>query len=1148
MLSKILKAITGDPNGREVARLRPIVEQINALQDEFRAYSDAQLQELTRGFQERLRQATREGQARLDELQGEMDREPDEDERRRLRLEVQECRAELDKDIRRILDEILPRAFAAVREAARRSIGQSHYDEQLMAGIVLHQGKVAEQKTGEGKTLTASLPLYLNALAGKGVHLVTPNDYLSRVGGGWMGPIYHRLGLSVGVICHEFAGLYDPDYVDPEEHGGDSRLVHWRPCERREAYRADITYGTNNEFGFDYLRDNMVVALRDCVQRELYYAIVDEVDNILIDEARTPLIISGEAEEPTSNYQRFAALVRNLREEDDYTVEVKERIVTLTEAGIEKVERALGIDNLYSPEHFELTPYLENALKAKVLFQKDHDYVVQDGQVIIVDEFTGRLMHGRRYSEGLHQAIEAKEGVRIQRESLTVATITFQNYFRMYQRLAGMTGTAATEKEELYSIYGLDVVVLPTHKPMVREDAPDVVYKTAEAKFHAVVEEIEALHKQGQPVLVGTAAVETSEMLSGMLRKRRIEHNVLNAKLHEKEAFVIAQAGRPGAVTIATNMAGRGVDILLGGNPDGLTAQLLEKRFYESARSFVRAVLANDLQGARQLAQRISGLTESSIGEVHALKEEFDSYHRLSEDGSERPRFIVKKLLDEGQIIADQARVARELVRAILEENWSRVLDLTTDGRYLTEDLKEEVQRLRVQGRGLSEELIGDVKRLRADYEAEGGEVEFIARRLFARYYNTMMALIRHVLGGDLEGARALVSEHPELSEGLIAEIQAIQEDWHSDHQKVVDLGGLHIIGTERHEARRIDNQLRGRAGRQGDAGSSRFYVSLEDELMRRFGGPAVAGIMDRLGVDENIPIEHGMVSKAIESAQVRVEGFNFDLRKHILEYDDVVNQQRQVIYDQRRLVLSEANLKPIILDILKDELRALVMTYTSAEDEEEWDLKTLQTIVERMIHPPKGYSAAGWANMSPEEITEEVLRLAEESYEVHERAVNSVKEALRTGEEPMRQLERLVMLRAIDSRWVRHLTALDELREGIGLRAIGQRNPLVEYKREAFDTFEELLDNIKHDVAGMILNVSFQVQPRKPQPVRYAGASGGSAGSLRPARAKVGRNDPCPCGSGKKFKNCCMREGLSPEEAAAKAKRPAAKAAPTRH
>ncbi len=1146
MLGKIFRAIAGDPNEREIARLRPIVQEINALEGEFRALSDAQLQELTRSFQERLRRATSAGQAKLNELQRELDREPDEDERRRLRQEIKELKAQLEKETRRILDEILPRAFAAVREAARRSIGQFHYDEQLMAGIVLHQGKVAEQKTGEGKTLTASLPLYLNALAGRGVHLVTPNDYLSRVGGGWMGPIYHRLGLSVGVICHNFAGLYDPDYVDPEEHGGDSRLVHWRPCDRREAYRADITYGTNNEFGFDYLRDNMVLDLRDCVQRELYYAIVDEVDNILIDEARTPLIISGEAEEPTAHYQRFAALVRNLREDVDYTVDAKERIVTLTEAGIEKVERALGIDNLYSPEHFELTPYLENALRAKALFQRDRDYVVQDGQVIIVDEFTGRLMYGRRYSHGLHQAIEAKEGVRIQRESLTVATITFQNYFRMYQRLAGMTGTAATEKEELYTIYGLDVVVIPTHKPMIRVDYPDVVYKTAKAKFRAVVEEIEALHRKGQPVLVGTTAVETSEMLSEMLRKRHIEHNVLNAKLHEQEALVIAQAGRPGAVTIATNMAGRGVDILLGGNPDGLTAHLLEKRFFDSARSFVRAVLADDLQGARQLAQRVSGLTEDSIAEVRKLKEEYDSYHRLDEEGGGRARFIVKKLLDGGRIVSDQARVARELVRAVLEENWPRVLDLTTDGRYLSEDLREEVQRLRAQGRGLSEELVGEVKRLRADYEAEGGEVEFIARRLFARYYNAMMAIIRCVLNDELERARELVRAHPELSESLIAEIQAIQEDWRRDHQRVVELGGLHVIGTERHEARRIDNQLRGRAGRQGDPGSSRFYVSLEDDLMKRFGGPAVAGIMSRLGVDENTPIEHPMISKAIESAQVRVEGYNFDLRKHLLEYDDVVNQQRQVIYDQRRLVLSEPNLKPIILDILKEELRSLVMAYTGAADEAEWDLKALHVAVDWMIHLPKGHSVAAWENMSPEEIAEEVCRLAEASYEAHERNVNAAKELLQMNEEPMRQLERLVMLRAIDSRWVHHLTALDELREGIGLRAVGQRNPLVEYKREAFDAFETLLADIKRDIATMILNSSFQIQPRRPRPTRYAGASGGAAGSLRPAHVKVGRNDPCPCGSGKKFKNCCMREGLSPEEAAAKAKRPAEKATPT--
>jgi preprotein translocase SecA subunit len=1146
MLSKIFKAVLGDPHEREVMRLRPIVAEVNALEPEMRALSDAGLQELTRSFQARLGQATSDGQAKLKELQEELDREPDDDERRRLRLEVQELRAALDKDIRAILDEILPRAFAAVREAARRTIGQSHYDEQLMAGIVLHQGKVAEQKTGEGKTLTASLPLYLNALAGRGVHLVTPNDYLSRVGGGWMGPIYHRLGLSVGVIAHDFAGLYDPDYVDAAEHGGDSRLVHWRLCERRDAYRADITYGTNNEFGFDYLRDNMVQSAQQCVQRELYYAIVDEVDNILIDEARTPLIISGEAEEPTEHYKRFAAIVRSFQEDVDYTVEAKERIVILTEEGISKAERALGIDNLYSPEHFELTPYLENALKAKAVFQKDHDYVVSDGQVIIVDEFTGRLMHGRRYSEGLHQAIEAKEGVRVQRESLTVATITFQNYFRMYQRLAGMTGTAETEKEELYSIYGLDVVVLPTHRPMVRLDYPDVIYKTSAAKFRAVVDEIEELHQKGQPVLVGTAAVETSEMLSGMLRKRAIPHNVLNAKLHEKEAFVIAQAGRPGTVTIATNMAGRGVDILLGGNPDGLAAHLLEVRFFESAKSFVRAVLSNDLQGARQLAERTPGLSEASIEEVRRLKAEFDGYHLRSEDGSERPRFIVRKLLEEGQIRQEQSRVARELVRAILDEDWPRVMDFTGDGRNLRDDLAQEVRSLRAVGLGLSEELVGDVKRLRADYEVEGGEIEFVARRLFAHYYNTMIAIIRCVLSDDIEGARELVRQHPELSEDLIAEIQGIMDDWRRNHEHIKQLGGLHIIGTERHEARRIDNQLRGRSGRQGDSGSSRFYVSLEDDLMKRFGGPAVAGIMSRLGVDEDTPIEHDMVSRAIASAQVRVEGFNFDLRKHILEYDDVVNQQRQVIYDQRRLVLSEANLKPIILDILKEELSSTVDAYT-AGDEEEWDLKSLHAAVDRLIHLPPSASVASWANMAANQISDQVLELAEAAYDAHEKRVNEEAKDLIQGDvEPMRQLERLIMLRAMDHHWTRHLTALDELREGIGLRAVGQRNPLVEYKREAFDTFEALLANIKRDVANLVLNTRFVAEPRAPRRMRYAGATGGSAGSLRPARsAKVGRNDPCPCGSGKKYKNCCLREGLSPEQAAAKAKRTPEKAPP---
>ncbi|MCD6518501.1 MAG: preprotein translocase subunit SecA [Anaerolineae bacterium] len=948
---KVLKKLLGDPNTRTLERLRPLVEQINALEPEMKARSDEEFRELTESFRQRLREATAELKDQLRRLEEELDREQDADERRSLRLRIEELKGEIDAREQRILDEILPVAFAAVREASVRTIGLRHFDVQLLGGIVLHQNKIAEMKTGEGKTLVATLPLYLNALTGRGVHLVTPNDYLSKVGAQWMGPIYHFLGLSVGVIQSMgedpsmSSFLFDPDYVS-----ADDRYQHLRPCSRKEAYDADITYGTNNEFGFDYLRDNMVLDLSQCVQRELYYAIIDEVDNILIDEARTPLIISGEAEESTEEYRRFARLVKSLREGVDYIVDEKQRIVTITEEGIAKVERMLGIDNLYSPEHYNLTPYLENALKAKALFKRDRDYIVRDGQVIIVDEFTGRLMYGRRYSEGLHQAIEAKENVPIRRESLTMATITFQNYFRMYRRLAGMTGTAATEAEEFSQIYNLDVVVIPTHKPMIRIDYPDVVYKTAEAKFRAVVKEIQECYKARRPVLVGTLAIETSEMLSKRLKRLGIPHQVLNAKHHEREAQIIAQAGRPGAVTIATNMAGRGVDILLGGNPEGLAREELRRKGY-------------DLQN---------------------------------------------------------------LDPQVWEEAYRRA-----------------------------------------------------------------------------------------------------KEQCDADHELVVKLGGLHVLGTERYEARRIDNQLRGRAGRQGDPGSSRFYVSLEDDLMRRFGGPKVAKLMDRLGVDEDTPIEHGMVAKAIENAQIRVEGYNFDLRKHLLEYDDVLNQQRQVIYEQRRLILAEPNLKPIVLDILEERLRELVAAYTMG-DEEEWDLKALHTAVDRMIHLPPGHLASAWEGMSAEEIADQVVALARESYDALEK---------RIGEEQMRQIERFVMLRMIDHHWMRHLTALDELRQGIGLRAIGQRNPLVEYKREAFQAFEQLQENIKTDIANFVLNVRFEEQPRRPRPVRYSGATGGAAGSLRPARKhklKVGRNDPCPCGSGKKYKNCCLRKGLSPEEAAA--------------
>jgi len=957
------KRLFRDPSQRAIDKIQPIVDQVNALEPTMQARTDDELRALTREFQERIQSATAEDQAAISDLRDQVDREPDADRRRELRREIERLQSRMDDVERTLLDEILPTAFAAVREAARRTIGLRHYDVQIIGGVVLHQGRIAEMKTGEGKTLVATLPLYLNALTGRGVHLVTPNDYLSKVGAQWMGPVYHLLGLSVGVIQSigndpsMSSFLFDPDY--PTE---DDRYLHLRPVTRREAYQADITYGTNNEFGFDYLRDNMVLDLDQCVQRELYYAIVDEIDNILIDEARTPLIISGQAEESTEWYRRFADIAARLHEGTHYVVDEKQRLVSATDEGISQVERLLGIDNIYSPEHYELTPYLENALKAKALFQRDRNYIVQDGEVIIVDEFTGRLMYGRRYSEGLHQAIEAKERVPIQRESLTLATITFQNFFRMYRRLAGMTGTAATEEEEFHLIYDLDVVVIPTHEPMIREDYPDVVYKTTAAKYRAALDEIKREHERGRPILVGTLAIETSEMLSHKLKRMGIPHEVLNAKHHEREAHIIAQAGRPGAVTIATNMAGRGVDILLGGNPEGMAREVLRKR-------------------------------------------------------------------------------------------------------------------------GLS-----------------------------------------------------LQKVEPDIWEQALAEANEICA---RDHQKVVELGGLHVIGTERYEARRIDNQLRGRAGRQGDPGSSRFYVALDDELMRRFGGESLAHLMDRLGVDDDIPIEHNMVSRAIENAQVRVEGYNFDLRKHILEYDDVVNQQRQVIYDQRRLILSESNLRPMITEILEEVLSGLIAEFcaiaTSVDADDEGALLALHATIDRMVHLPEKMSPERWRNMTEQEILTELFPLLEQRYDEHEREV---------GSDLMRQLERVVMLRVIDRAWVDHLTALDELREGIGLRAVGQRNPLVEYKREAFAMFDQLLESVKMTIGSMILNVRVQQAPAAPRPTRFSGASGGSAGSVRPQQrrvTKVGRNDPCPCGSGKKYKYCCLREGLSPEEAAAKAKKPVA-------
>ncbi|MGD0351939.1 MAG: preprotein translocase subunit SecA [Dehalococcoidia bacterium] len=856
-----------DSNEKELRRLEPIIDQINSLEPDFQKLSDAELR------------------AKTDELKG--------------RLKNNET-----------LDDILPEAFAAAREASRRTIGERHFDMQLMGGMVLHQGKIAEMKTGEGKTLVATLPLYLNALTGEGCHLVTVNDYLARRDAYWMGPIYHALGLTVASIYPTQgptdqlpALIYDPDYTSEK----DTRWPHFRPVTRRQAYAADITYGTNNEFGFDYLRDNMAIDLSQCVQRTLNYAIVDEVDNILIDEARTPLIISGTGEEAAQKYYTFARLVPQLKKDEDYTVEEKERQTYLTDSGMTKMEKWLRHDgllkapSLYDPANYSLTQYLENALKAYVLFRKDRDYMVKDGQVIIVDEFTGRLMFGRRYSEGLHQAIEAKERVKIQRESITLATITFQNYFRLYKKLAGMTGTAATEAEEFHKIYKLEVVVVPTNKPMIRMDNPDQIYKDEETKFKAVAKGIENLHQQGTPVLIGTVSIEKSELLSDLLKRRGVPHQILNAKQHEKEAGIIAQAGRVGAVTVATNMAGRGVDIILGGIP----------------------------------AER----------------------------------------------------------------------DAT---------------------------------------------------------------------------------------------------EWQKEHDKVIELGGLHVIATERHEARRIDNQLRGRSGRQGDPGSSRFYVSLEDDVVRRFGGDRVKGFMDWAGFDENTPIEHSMVSKAIENAQVKVEGYHFDIRKHLVDFDDVVNKHREVIYAERRKILEGADLKSNILSMVCAEIEKLVAASCS-HDAMESDFTGLIEELSTIFTVPPDINPKSLSQMRPNEIAEKLIEYAGQLYEQREAEV---------GSDTMRIVERLVMLRSIDSLWKDHLTEMDHLRQQASLYAMRQIEPIVVYKKEGHAFFESLIAGIQHDVVHNIFTVTIQKKeaPAQRQPQKVA----------VPAGKKVGRNEPCPCGSGKKYKHCC--------------------------
>ena len=1054
MLGGLLKKVFGDPDDRVIAHLQKTAQAITELEPEYRELSDEALRAKTPAFRDRLASDT-------------------------------------------LLDDLLPEAFAAVREAARRTIGLRAYDVQLIGGMILHQGKVAEMRTGEGKTLVATLPLYLNALERQGAHLVTPNDYLAKVGVQWMGPVYHALGISVSVIQSgagrpdEASFRYDPDYASE-----DDRYQHLRPITRHDAYLTDITYGTNNEFGFDYLRDNMVVDLDRCTQRELVYAIVDEVDSILIDEARTPLIISGPADESSDLYRRFAQMAPSLHRDTDYEVDARTQIVIMTDEGVVKVESMVNIpegQSIYDSEHAAMLPYLDNALRAREFFALDKEYVIRDGEIIIVDQFTGRLMFGRRYSEGLHQAIEAKEGVEVRRESLTYATITFQNFFRMYGKLAGMTGTAATEEEELRRIYDLVVVVLPTNveyrakfgdltegrvglaqagvafsgvageednyrvtiydgpngqRYYQRLDMPDQIYKTEASKFGAVIDEIERTHKAGRPVLVGTTAIATSERLSKQLKRRKVPHAVLNAKYHEREALIIAQAGQPGVVTIATNMAGRGVDILLGGNPEGMARDQLRRE-------------------GEDLTTISSTAWENAIKMARSGQDPMVSY----------------------------------------EQRWAEVL------------------RDRV--------------------------------------------------------------------------LQCAE-----DREHVYAAGGLHVIGTERHESRRIDNQLRGRAGRQGDPGSSRFFISLGDELMRRFGGERLQPWMDRAGL-ESEALESKMLGKVIESVQERVEGYNFDVRKHVLEYDNVVNKQREVIYAERQKILGRDALHQDLMEMFEAEVQS-VMNGAAADDDDA-EPEALFAELRRFAPIPRGFGADKLEALEPEELVAQCVTWAEDVYQqMNQRLGADTYRTLRQRETPVKAIfegtdpfyravkaritasgeaeayakwydyplrrlpddleaqlqaavvdvqrvfrDRRLMLRQVDDHWVRHLTGLDMLREGIGLRAIGQQNPLVSYQREAFEMYQAMMASVQSQIVRSLFLVP-QIavaqgraqaattpfaHPRKRQLSFQAGNSQSSAAAPQPARTskRPGRNDPCWCGSGKKYKDCHWRSDRNKDSGASR-------------
>ncbi len=1194
---ELIKKIIGTKNEREIRRIQPLVEQFNVLEPQYEKLTNAELRAKTDEFKKRIQEATATLRATLEEKQAQAAAVTGE-EREGLKSEAEELEKELRQAGAKVLDSLLPEAFAAVREASRRTIGLRHFDVQLIGGVVLHEGKIAEMKTGEGKTLVATLPFYLNALEGKGVHLITVNDYLARRDVQWMGPIYHLLGLSVASIVHEASFLFDPTYITK-----DYRYLSLRPISRQEAYRADITYGTNNEFGFDYLRDNMKFSLEEYVQRDLNFAIVDEVDNILIDEARTPLIISGPAEESTDKYYVIDRIIPKLQRgaviqgdpsqerraaieaQGDYTVDEKSRTVTLTEIGVAKVERLLNIHNLYDPRQIDTLHHVHQALKAHALFKRDVDYVIKDGEVIIVDEFTGRLMPGRRWSDGLHQAIEAREGVHIREENQTLATITIQNYFRMYKKLAGMTGTADTEATEFKKIYKLDVMVIPTHRKMIRMDNPDVVYKSEKEKFDAVVEEIEAGHQKGQPALVGTTSVAKSELLSRMLKKKGVKHNVLNAVNHEAEATIIAQAGRYQAVTIATNMAGRGTDILLGGNPEFLARSDMENEWisrasklplqgatrYEDALRELKEKYEEEIQKAEGLYRKQGEIYEQQRGEalkrsteIQRRLRELSPFRALRQEYEEISATELIEVLHELRSIPERYLRAKEgLEASLLGAGDTGDSGARQDFEEARQAFGEYLVRWQ-QGDGERRELVEALDEKRRNYEQRINDYEFAATNaVLSRGEHAPVVVEYEQAREAFEEAEARCEEVRRPYEEAIREAQRNYEAKRQEYvrvveevreqlekapdayrqrygdilegykrvcaeerEKVIAAGGLHIVGTERHESRRIDNQLRGRSGRQGDPGSSRFYLSLEDDLMRIFGADRIQGIMSRLGMEEGVPIEHRLVSRAIENAQKKVEAHNFDIRKHLLEYDDVMNKQREVIYHQRREVLKGENLKGEVLEMAQGLAEEIAGRYADKGlHHSEWDLNSLRETLNHQFNFRLDLKAEEQDDLTPEKLEEIVFERVTQTYERKEGHF---------GSPMLRQLEKIIMLQTIDSLWKDHLLNMDHLKEGIGLRGYGQKNPLQEYQKEGFEMFEEMVHRIQEDVVQKLFTIEMaregvaeemEVQRRPQRMVLSHGGDGGGEARVAPVKRqgdKVGRNDPCPCGSGKKYKRCC--------------------------